>query len=64
MKLQTSVLLMLLSMNVVRGGEGYYPERYQKQSNVKGPPFLPFIAKSHGKLLFLLKRAKLDSFVC
>ncbi|KAJ6660292.1 hypothetical protein lerEdw1_017992 [Lerista edwardsae] len=48
MKPQISSLVLLLSMNIVRGGEGFYPDRYQKQANVKGPPFLPFSVKSHG----------------
>lgn len=61
MTLQISFLLLLLSVNTVCAGEVYYPERYQKQAKVKGPPYLPFIAKSPGKLFFFKKKATIDS---
>lgn len=49
MHLQIS-LLLLFCLNIVHGSDGYFSERYQKQSSIKGPPhFLPFNVKSQGK---------------
>lgn len=48
MHLQIS-LLLLFCLNVVHGSDGYFSERYQKQSSIKGPHFLPFNVKSQGK---------------
>lgn len=48
MHLQIS-LLLLFCLNIVHGGDGYFSERYQKQSSIKGPHFLPYNVKSQGK---------------
>nr|XP_009508194.1 PREDICTED: uncharacterized protein LOC104049253 [Phalacrocorax carbo] len=47
MHLQIS-LLLLFGLNIVHGSDGYFSERYQKQSSIKGPHFLPFNVKSQG----------------
>lgn len=53
MNLQTSIFLLLLFPNFVYTS-GYFPERHPKQSSVKGPPpFLPFNAKSQGKIYLI-----------
>lgn len=50
MHLQIS-LLLLFCLNIVHGSDGYFSERYQKQSSIKGPQFLPYNVKSQGKFV-------------